>query len=70
MKNLSNLASSLARPNLRVKVERELAARSLREFVRQAWHVVEPSTPFVPGFHIDAIMRSPRSDRPWATCVI
>ena len=26
------------------------------EFVRQAWTVVEPSTPFVPGFHIDAII--------------
>lgn len=32
-----------------------MAARSLAEFVRQAWHVVEPSTPFVPGWHIDAI---------------
>src|SRR5271163_4318322 len=56
MKKSSNLASSLARPNFRVRVERELAMRFLREFVRQAWHVVEPSTPFVPGFHIDAII--------------
>jgi hypothetical protein len=24
--------------------------------VIQAWHVVEPSTPFVPGWHIDAII--------------
>ena len=32
------------------------ATRSLREFVRQAWHVIEPSTPFVPGWHIDAII--------------
>src|SRR5262249_32450832 len=27
----------------------------LHEFVRQAWHVLEPQTVFVPGFHIDAI---------------
>jgi predicted phage terminase large subunit-like protein len=33
-----------------------LATRSLRQFVPQAWAVVEPSTPFVPGWHIDAIV--------------
>lgn len=31
-----------------------LAERSLREYVQQAWPIVEPKT-FVPGFHIDAI---------------
>jgi predicted phage terminase large subunit-like protein len=46
----------LRRPSLRFEIERERAARSLREFVRQAWHVIEPSAPFVPGFHIDAII--------------
>ena len=56
MKNSSNLSLFLANPTTRVKVERELATRSLREFVRQAWHVVEPATIFVPGFHIDAII--------------
>ena len=55
MTNSSNLQSWLTRPHLLAKVDRELATRSLREFVRQAWHVVEPSTRFVPGFHIDAI---------------
>ncbi len=29
--------------------------RSFREFVEQAWHVLEPSTAFVPGMHVDAI---------------
>lgn len=29
--------------------------RSLAEFVRQGWHVIEPATPLVWGFHIDAI---------------
>lgn len=33
----------------------ERARRSLRAFVRQAWHVVEPATPFVASWHIDAI---------------
>lgn len=56
MKKSSNWQSWLARPNARAKVEREYAARSLREFVRQGWPVIEPSTPFVPGFHIDAII--------------
>lgn len=27
----------------------------LREFVRGAWHVVEPATPYVQGWHLDAI---------------
>ncbi|HET6208017.1 MAG TPA: phage terminase large subunit, partial [Terracidiphilus sp.] len=33
-----------------------MASRSLGEFVQQAWPVVEPSTPFVPGWHVDAIV--------------
>jgi predicted phage terminase large subunit-like protein len=56
MKRSSNLASWLERPNARAKVERELATRRLGEFVRQAWPVIEPLTPFVPGWHIDAII--------------
>jgi hypothetical protein len=55
MKRSNNLPPFLAKPNARVKIEREYAARSLREFVRQGWHVVEPSTVFVPSWHIDAI---------------
>src|SRR5262249_32540523 len=55
MKNSSNLRSWLARPGNQLKVERELATRCFREFVRQAWHVIEPLTGFVPGWHIDAI---------------
>jgi hypothetical protein len=33
----------------------ERARRSLREYIRMAWHVVEPSTPYVHGWHIDAM---------------
>lgn len=32
-----------------------LARKSLREFVRQAWPLVEPAKPFLPNWHIDAI---------------
>jgi predicted phage terminase large subunit-like protein len=39
----------------RALIRTEKARRHLREFVREAWHVVEPSTPFVPGWHLDAI---------------
>ena len=57
MTNSSSLHSCLAKPNVREKVDRELATRSFREFVRQAWPIVEPLTPFVPGWHIDAIIK-------------
>lgn len=56
MKISKPLETFLRRPNALVDLEAELGARSLREFVAMAWHVVEPSTEFVPGFHIDAIM--------------
>ena len=46
----------LRRPSLLAEIDQEEAARSLREFVRQAWAIIEPSTPFVPGWHIDAII--------------
>jgi phage terminase large subunit-like protein len=36
-------------------IRTELAGRSLRHFVRQAWHVVEPATPYVSGWHLDVI---------------
>ena len=56
MKKSDNFDFLLRRPNLLKEIDAEMAARSLREFVRQAWHVVEPSIPFVPGWHIDAII--------------
>lgn len=36
-------------------IERDLCSRSLVEFMRQAWHVLEPEQPYVHGWHIDAI---------------
>jgi hypothetical protein len=40
------------RAELRLKAEASLA-----EFSRQAWHVLEPATPYVHGWHIDAMCR-------------
>jgi predicted phage terminase large subunit-like protein len=34
------------------EVERELAERSLIEFTEQAWHLIEPRTPFINSWHI------------------
>ena len=45
-----NIPNGLARA-----VAKELAQRSLHEFIKQAWHVVEPDRPFVDNWHIRAI---------------
>ena len=34
------------------ELSRRAASASLYEFVKQAWHVVEPGVPFVPSWHI------------------
>lgn len=36
-------------------IEREACKRSLATFVQRAWHVLEPGTPYVHGWHVDAI---------------
>src|SRR4029450_486434 len=36
-------------------IQQALGERSLKDFVVQAWPVVEPNTPFVDGWHLDAI---------------
>ena len=46
--------SSAALPSP-AEVAAERARRSLRRYVRDAWHVVEPAARFVPGWHLDAI---------------
>ena len=38
-----------------IGIEKELCARSLSEFVRQAWHILEPGQPYIHGWHVDAI---------------
>lgn len=36
-------------------IEREACKRSLAEFVKSAWHIVEPSQHYIHGWHIDAV---------------
>src|SRR4051794_4834319 len=55
MRNSVSFERLLLRPSLVQDIDREFARRSLREFIRQAWIVVEPATEFVPGWHLDAI---------------
>ena len=37
------------------KVQAEMARRWLREFIKAAWHVIEPGVPYKHNWHIDAI---------------
>lgn len=39
-------------PELLAAAQTELASRSLHEFVKQAWHLIEPGQPFIDGWHI------------------
>jgi len=41
--------------SLSEQIQAEKARRNFTLFVKEAWHVIEPSTPFVPGWHLDAI---------------
>lgn len=38
-----------------LNIERELASRSLAEFAKMAWHILEPATPLKWGWALDAI---------------
>ena len=40
---------------LRFLEEKAKAEESLGEFIRQAWHVIEPGSDYVHGWHVDAI---------------
>lgn len=42
-------------PHTLDEVRAEKSRRSLAEYIRQAWSVVEPATPYVHGWHLDAI---------------
>lgn len=50
----SSRSSRLIAPS-RAELVAEACRRSLRRFVVEAWPLVEPGTPFVPNWHIDAI---------------
>lgn len=49
------VASPILHPPPLVEIKTERARRHLYEFVKQAWHVVEPNTPFIGNWHIEAI---------------
>lgn len=38
-----------------IAIEREACRRSLATFVKEAWHIVEPSQPYSHGWHIDCV---------------
>lgn len=40
---------------LREAILKEKAERDISEFIKQAWHVIEPGTPYVDNWHIDLI---------------
>jgi len=39
----------------KILIQREACKRSLATFVKKAWHVLEPSQPYIHGWHIDAM---------------
>ena len=56
MKKSSSWKDFLSEPQLQLRLlTAEKARRSLKEFVRQAWPILEPNTEFVDGIHVDAI---------------
>lgn len=46
---------SFARLPTLEEIQAERARRRLSEYVRQAWPVIEPATPFLPNWHIDLL---------------
>ena len=58
-KQLAQDGTVLLRPNALkfnlALLDQSLAQDSLAEFVRQAWHIIEPTTPLLWNWHLDAI---------------
>jgi len=46
MTNYDNYVNLLLRPNLIPEIDKELATRSLQEFIKQAWIILQPVTEF------------------------
>ena len=56
MEKSSNWKDFLSEPQLQLRrLKAEKARRNLKEFVKQAWTILEPETQFVEGIHMDAI---------------
>lgn len=52
---LLNLKQELLRRDNKAQLTAELARRKLSQFLKSAWHVVEPSTELKWGWHLDAM---------------
>jgi hypothetical protein len=39
-------------------IDRKLAERSLADFVRQAWPVLEPKTPYLENWHLELLIEA------------
>jgi len=55
MTNPSEIFASLPESEIRRIIDAEKARRSLKEFIRQAWHVHHPQSAFVDNWHIGVI---------------
>jgi predicted phage terminase large subunit-like protein len=53
LEELVKLATAKAEYELRMS--RIACERSLMQFIREAWHIVEPGNPYIHGWHADAI---------------
>ena len=53
--NINTTSPTVLRDLLKKEKERRAASASLYEFVKQSWHVVEPGTKFIAGWHIEEI---------------
>lgn len=52
---MSDISPSILLDMLKKEEARRLATESLYEFIKQAWHVIEPGVPFVDSWHIRVI---------------
>lgn len=49
------IETAALKARIQFELDRRKASASLYEFVKQAWHVVEPGATFVPSWHIEVI---------------
>jgi hypothetical protein len=53
----ANLGASnvMSLRELQLDYDRRRAEKSLSEFTKMAWHVIEPGTPYIGNWHLDVI---------------
>ena len=55
MRNLLSELGSLNPGAIQRKIDLALAEKSLAEYIKQAWRIIEPGTTYLHNWHIDAI---------------